>query len=69
MREPPSIEALRAAALDMSARGLTPRDIGAALHVDPLAVRRLLAADDESAAALHAATWARRNESANPTWR
>lgn len=33
---------LRAAAVDLRSRGLTDQDIGAALNLDPTAVRRLL---------------------------
>jgi Flp pilus assembly protein TadD len=39
---PTDTETLRAAAVELAQRGLTPRDIGAALRLDPTAVRRLL---------------------------
>lgn len=37
--------------------GLTERDIGMALRLDPGAVRRLLAADGNEARELHARAW------------
>jgi orotate phosphoribosyltransferase-like protein len=41
---PTDIETLRAAALELRSRGLTERDVGQALRLDPSAVRRLLEA-------------------------
>ena len=70
MRDAPNVDALRSAAIEMSRRGLTDRDIGAALHVDPAAVRRLLAPEEPDAAALHAAAWSGRPRPHQPvTWR
>jgi hypothetical protein len=62
----PDITTLRAAACEMSARGLTPHDIGAVFHLDPASIRRLLATQGTEAAELHAATWlvARRTSNA-----
>ena len=57
MRDAPNVDALRSAAVEMSRRGLTDRDIGAALRIDPAAVRRLLAADESQAADATAQVW------------
>lgn len=65
----PSLVELRAAAAEMSQRGLTVSDIGSALRIDPAAVRRLLAADEPQAAAMHAAAWSGRHPSINDHWR
>jgi hypothetical protein len=39
--------ALRAAALELRGRGLTPHDVGEALRMDPTAVRRLIGESGE----------------------
>lgn len=41
----------------LTEQGLTERDIGAALRLDPAEVRRLLASSGSEAAAMHAAAW------------
>lgn len=56
---PAELSALRTAIAEMSARGLTDRNIGAALSLNPVAVRRLLATVGPEAATVHVSAWAR----------
>lgn len=49
--------AVRIAIIEMIQRGLTDRDIGSALRIDPVMVRRLIAAEDTQAAAMCAVAW------------
>jgi hypothetical protein len=45
--KPTDERTLRAAAVELSSRGLTPRDVGEALRLDPTAVRRLIGESGE----------------------
>lgn len=59
LHRPTDQAALASQVRELSSRGLTERDIGQHLRLDPSAVRKLLALRDDEAAAAHGVAWQR----------